>query len=430
MSWLETAPEPSDIPDGRDRLVVAAARLLLEEGLEVLEAGLSPEKVGRHAKWSRRNVYNHFPTKQDLLRELFRRSLAAERSAVTDEIVDSMVQHSLSESGGDVVKVLEDVSRSNWLLAKSDPVTTLQMLAWSVGQKDPEVAEAFRTLYRRIDDRVAQGFDHLFRDWEREFRAPFDAKIAATVFTALTEGLMLRARVDPDAVDDELLTWVTLAFFPTMSRPVDDEPDRVEDLVREVAAEQTLRVRERQTPSAVHNAGAAIRAAVVNQLKLRGYQDLRVEHVAAEAGVSAQTILNRYGSLSELVCSELEEYVISVMDQLEFDLGQPTMEINQRVRRHLLRIATITRDHRALVRAGMAISLETAPTDDDFLTSRINQMAVRLAIGLDQAAGIWTDDKLLPERSHLMAVIGLLNSAAGAALPPEELVDLVFPLVK
>ncbi len=430
MSWVETFGKPADIEEPHDRIVKAAADLLIAEGHSVLAAGLSPEQVGRHAEWSRRNIYNHFPTKTELLDELFRRVLAVDRSNVTDELVNSMVDHSLSESRGDIVKVLRDVANANWAQAKDDRIIILQMLAWSVGQNDEAVRSGLRDLYQSLDHRLSEGFHRLFTEWEREFQQPFDAKRCATVLTALTEGLRIRASVDPDAVDDAMLSWVVLSLFPGVSQPRTEAARRIEDNVHDIVVEESLRYRERDQPSGVANARESVRTALHEQLRLRGYRDLSIDHVAAAAGISARTITRRYGELDEIICAELAEYLPTLEDELEMDLDQESLGHTDRIRRHLLRVAALASREADLVRATISMLMARPPEVSPQVLAPADELFIRLTKLLQVAIDGKNDDQP-PSRPATVATQAILVRAVTYYQDdsPAELADSVIGLV-
>lgn len=430
MSWVETYGKPSDIEEPRDRIVKAAADLLIAEGHSILAAGLSPERVGRYAEWSRRNIYNHFPTKTELLEELFRRSLAVDRSNVTDDIVNSMVEHSLSESRGDIVKVLRDIANANWAQAKDDRVIILQMLAWSVGQADDGVRNDLRDLYGSLDRRLSVGFERLFTEWEREFIPPLDAKRVATVLTALTEGLRIRASVDPDAVDDGMLSWVVLSLFPGLSQPRTDPARRIEDNVQDIAAEESLRYRERDQPSAVANARESVHRALHEQLRLRGFRHMSMDHLAAAAGISARTITRRYGELDDIICAQLEEFLPTLEDELLMDLEQDSLGHTDRIRRHLIRVAALASRETELIRATFSMMMARPPGATPDVMAPVDVLFLRLT-KLMQVAIDGRNDDQLPSRSATVAMQAILVRAVTYYQDdsPADLADSVMGLV-
>jgi AcrR family transcriptional regulator len=178
--------------DTRDRLLAAAAQLFADHGIDAVSVDVVAEAAGRTSG----AVYDHFGSKQGMLLALldvWEQSLvtviAAEFELATDvaerlrAVADNLIAHPSEETGRLLLLERELALRA---------------------ARDPQVAAALRTRAAEAHDRMARGF----ASWMAEgvIEPVADPDTLATVFRALVVGLEMHHRLDPAAVDVEVVT--------------------------------------------------------------------------------------------------------------------------------------------------------------------------------------------------------------------------------
>lgn len=102
--------------------------------------------------------------------------------------------------------------------ALNDDVLTLQMLAWVAANEHESMKDNFGVLYDSLDQRTVEGLSAMLEAWGRTPIPPFTWSTIATTLTALTEGLLIRRAVDPEAVPISLLGEVSVGIVAGMTR--------------------------------------------------------------------------------------------------------------------------------------------------------------------------------------------------------------------
>lgn len=102
--------------------------------------------------------------------------------------------------------------------ALDDDVLTLQMLAWVAAHEHEPIQENFRVLYHSLDQRAGEGLSAMLEGWGRTPIPPYTWSTIATTLTSLTEGLLIRRAVDPEAVPISLLGEISAGIIASMTR--------------------------------------------------------------------------------------------------------------------------------------------------------------------------------------------------------------------
>jgi AcrR family transcriptional regulator len=178
--------------DTRDRLLAAAAQLFADHGIDAVSVDVVAEAAGRTSG----AVYDHFGSKQGMLLALLD---VWEQSLVT-------VIAAEFELATDVAERLRAVA-DNLIAHPSEETRRLLLLERELAlraARDPQVAAALRTRAAEAHDRMARGFG----SWMAEglIEPVADPDTLATVFRALVVGLEMHHRLDPAAVDVEVVT--------------------------------------------------------------------------------------------------------------------------------------------------------------------------------------------------------------------------------
>jgi hypothetical protein len=191
-------------PEARRRYVHAAARTVLDQGLDLVARGIDIDGgVIRHAGRSRTAFYETFrghDSRRQLVDALVGEVLDSTRSTTTIELREQLTEVVAVSSSADVEALIHRYATDQFHEVLDDDIARLQLVIWALGQCDDEVARGFRQIYGAWVGEVADGVEAILRGQGLVLREPFTPALLATVLTALIEGLVVRARVDPDAV--------------------------------------------------------------------------------------------------------------------------------------------------------------------------------------------------------------------------------------
>jgi hypothetical protein len=158
-----------------------------------------------------------------LLRNLAEHWLDPERTGATRELAAAMKASVLETPEVDPVRTIKAMCELYFADVATQPIAEVQLALW-VGRNDPEVADQLRSIYRHLDDIVADLFDSLLSHWGRKMRPGFSTATLAACMGALVEGLVVRRAVDPEAVTDDLFGVVLLGLFPALTQDADEAP--------------------------------------------------------------------------------------------------------------------------------------------------------------------------------------------------------------
>ncbi|MGL4298166.1 MAG: TetR family transcriptional regulator C-terminal domain-containing protein [Candidatus Neomicrothrix subdominans] len=218
--------------DGSSRaseLARATAHHIQSDGYLVLEKGVSAERVAGLLHMSRSAVHSSLirlgkgGNDKGLLRNLAEHWLDPERTGATRELAAAMKASVLETPEVDPVRTIKAMCEVYFADVATQPIAEVQLALW-VGRDDPEVADQLRSIYRHLDDIVADLFDSLLSHWGRKMRPGFSTATLAACMGALVEGLVVRRAVDPEAVTDDLFGVVLLGLFPALTQDADEAP--------------------------------------------------------------------------------------------------------------------------------------------------------------------------------------------------------------
>ena len=192
MPYRPTERTRARLAEARERIVDAALDQLAEGGY----ASASVATVARRSQVATGTVYRHFPSKQDLFAEVFRRAAQREVDALRDA----------TRRGESAATRLAAWVEAFVRRALAEPVRAYALIAEPV---DPAI-EAERLTFRRA---YADLFAGAVRDGvESEELPPLDADlIAAAIVGALAEALvgpLQRRDAGADALVEQLQTFV------------------------------------------------------------------------------------------------------------------------------------------------------------------------------------------------------------------------------
>lgn len=172
--------------------------------------------------------------------DAFRRDVAVHVASAFDWAGPELIASKVSElvaSGASREERLRTIGRLYFenFCANEEYFTVLQLYA--VRNASPELAEALQRGYDVVHDGFVQLFEFLLVSSGLQMRAPYIIDDLAVVVTALTEGLAMRTRVQPERVrtsipaDDGGEDWhiYSAALLSAASFFTEELPDSVDD---------------------------------------------------------------------------------------------------------------------------------------------------------------------------------------------------------
>jgi AcrR family transcriptional regulator len=180
----------------RERLLEAGLQLLQEQPVGSGVDHLRATEVARRAGVTHGAFYQHWPSQHDYRDELIDYVLGEFRTgreyAQTQEVVVATRPQGFVEAiraGGEVnfVNLLQD---PGWLV-----------MVGLHARNDPELSDKLRRQYHQAAEAPASLYQEFLEAFGVSFRPPISIQHFAVLRRALAEGLALRARVDPEAVE-------------------------------------------------------------------------------------------------------------------------------------------------------------------------------------------------------------------------------------
>jgi AcrR family transcriptional regulator len=235
LSWLHLhadhwAVSETNRSEVRRRFVHAAGLTLLEQGLGVLERGIDLDQgVIAKADRGRRTFYNTFDhghtksARSNLIHEVMLEVLSSGRSTTTFELADQLtelVAPAAETSQDEFEAAVHRFATDQYIEVLDHDITRLQELLWALGQDDPVVQARFRQMYADWATCVAAGIEAVAHSLDRRLRPPLTPTLVATALTGMIEGLVIRARVDPEAVPRELFGHIVVSLVRGLTEPI------------------------------------------------------------------------------------------------------------------------------------------------------------------------------------------------------------------
>lgn len=207
---------PKDQSTSRAQVVAAAAQRLLDEPFSVLSQGLNPSRFDSWMPGLRRKSYRYFPSTVELVREVLNEAVTPGRSDATDELVSGMA--AIAGDPPCAVEMASTIPQAYVNRVVEDNVFPLQMYAWLASRQDDDLAARLRSLLDSLNDRAVVGVQPLFQAWGLEPRPPLDWDSFTSIWITVVEGTALRAAIEGDDYDPDLVSWVTMALVLGMTR--------------------------------------------------------------------------------------------------------------------------------------------------------------------------------------------------------------------
>lgn len=212
-------------------LLAAGADLLREQPVgRILDQVTAPE-VARRAGRTIGAFYHHWTDQDAYRRDLLNWVLVHPAIPVAAALAE--VSRALTD-GTPAESLVRWSTRLGLQIALDRPEFALTVALSALARRDERTRELLGLHYARIDEAVVPVVETLLASQGWAPRPPFDVRALAMVFTALAEGLVLRAVADPGAVPQDLpdetgapeddawgLLGVTVfALLPMLTMPV------------------------------------------------------------------------------------------------------------------------------------------------------------------------------------------------------------------
>jgi AcrR family transcriptional regulator len=218
MADGESARRQSRGRESREALLQAGVELLRDKTLREVLGALSTRAVARRANRSVGSFFHHWPSAEayvdDLIAHIFSAGLLPEN---VDEIARGLEE--LLVDSDDPLAGLHAILNANFADTANDPFFAVELLLRS--QSNDQVRAGLRAFYRQTE-RIIPVYESFASALGTQPREPFDYVTVSVALTALLEGLVLRALVDPDRVPPTLYGDLVLAFLTVLFRRQDD----------------------------------------------------------------------------------------------------------------------------------------------------------------------------------------------------------------
>lgn len=372
-----TLEDIATITDPRERLVAAAANVLHDDFFDLVSDGLRPEHVTRMAGRSRRVFYDHFAERSDVLREVALLYLDPGLGLLEERSADLAVAFDLVE--GDLIsgaRLLVDATFEETLASRR---SAMRIMAWCLGRQDPVIGDAYRVHQQGADEIIGDMLERLNAAVGLRFRPPWDGRRMAATMRALADGLYLRHELDHATVQpptgaadeasacvpdvSELFTLTALCLLPVATQPAGTPEVPVAEHLDGFANALSAAWREGVDLDQLLDARERVLQALRATIATSG-PGIDLDAVAATAGLSMRTVVAAFGSLSELAQAALDESLPALAREAAFDVAAGDIELEDMVRRHLLRIGQWATSERELARLWLASATGAITTID------------------------------------------------------------------
>lgn len=174
----------------RSDLIDAAIRCLAEGGM----AAFKMERVAAEAGVSLGLVSHYFPSKDELLKEMYRRALYDDVNRKVEELDAEPISGDTGSAARRLSRMVDSLIHPDYL--KPANLTTWVSL-WGEIIVNPPLRKTHRTLYRSYMDLLSR----LIAAVAKERNKPIDSTEMARNFQALIDGLFLERALDSQALD-------------------------------------------------------------------------------------------------------------------------------------------------------------------------------------------------------------------------------------
>jgi AcrR family transcriptional regulator len=214
--------------DSRERLL-AAAWDLAESAFDVGEGvtrttprvfdQLTAARVSRHAGLTTGAFYNRWVDREAFLEDFLEYALAMTRSTAMDVVGDMLEDAETITPETLAVEAIRRTIDANI----ADTAFAMHLYLWALSRKRTVVVDFLRKGYEDSRQQVANLLNAFLAGTGREYRPLFDEKIAAALAVALVEGISIQRGIDPEAIDEAVVTRAIVAIAGAFSRRPDDE---------------------------------------------------------------------------------------------------------------------------------------------------------------------------------------------------------------
>jgi AcrR family transcriptional regulator len=377
----------------RVRMLDAGLAAFAGLSLDELLAEVGPRRVMRElGDVSAGAFYHHFPDRLTYLKALIEHALGPRADHVAPQTV-TLLRELAEAPDPDVIASMDEACRADFDRSATVGLVAqrFQVAVWAA-HEEPEVREALRCHYLRFTAPYMTAYEQLLERWGREFRPPFTTESAAVIFTALLEGLLLRACVDSHVDGPELFSRTLLALLPVMTRTqgdadtLDDAVNPIGDLPRSATVKpEDPTLRQRALDAALARADAGT------------FEYASLDDIARDAGLDPDVVHRRFLSKPGLAAATFARFVPLLQRPVTRDLeeGRPPVEI---IRGHLTRLADVAARHRGLTNA-LLDTMQTATIrygnhigpHDPRAVVPLSQI-LEPAVAAGQCAGVVRDD--------------------------------------
>ncbi|MCP4902040.1 MAG: TetR family transcriptional regulator [bacterium] len=181
-------------PEEKAKMILAAAvTVLSREGY----AATTISQVAAEAGVSRGLLHYYFKSKEELLAAVVRANVETSLELVAN----------MFSSVASLEKLAEGLTKAlRGMIQDAPEFFILFFESWALGRQSPLMASELQTLYRRFREAMAEGLSDLVE--QGILPASLSVDGAATVLTALVDGLGLQLITEPELITEEPI-WKT-----------------------------------------------------------------------------------------------------------------------------------------------------------------------------------------------------------------------------
>ncbi len=401
-----------------DRLIGAAIEILLNDPDEVLRHGIRSERAIAKARTSQTTFFRNY-TKESFVDTVL-------QTLVSTVDGDSPASAVPDEAQSDARRVIRESATADF--AADDTESARRLLALALGRSHPDDVDQLRRTYVRSDDLRLRAYRPVLGAHGATVRRPFTVAQLATVLTALREGLHIRRLVDPEAVPESLYGDAALAIAIAAL----DTRHRHEH-VDEVGA--VLELDHPEPCSAAQPLPDEPRRAVIDtaerEFAQHGFYLATMDGIACASGVPLAMLKRLFPTKAHILIAGVRPWFDAVgqgvADYVALGTDPTTV-----LRRHLLRCARLTVEHRPFMDAMIAsVSHDTSGAAEGALEIKqeLNfPMLIEPVIADGQRRGIFSSGQPSGEFAATLTNTLFVRCFSRRALSPEENADFVAAL--
>lgn len=202
--------------------------------------------VTKRANLSAGCLYYHWLNQEEYVLDLVEyviASMSEERRILANRQARDVFTAAL-ETGKPMALAVRDGGNTVFAQNQSDPSFFVQMAFWTAHGQDSEISGRLKEMYGQVEACWVPRIEDTLRRQGRQMRPPFTVQTLITTLIALSEGLLLRVKIDPDAVPQfedpdgawSMFSTMTLSLYMVMTAPGETGEERPDD-IRKLALE-------------------------------------------------------------------------------------------------------------------------------------------------------------------------------------------------